>query len=117
MTDGLINALVQSLSVGWAALRRRQARRVVEGGARERRHTRTQHGEATACRRVRQRDSLQEGGAEREGDREERGMLQGTYATRTMRRTGQAVGMSHHTCHTQQTHTQHTKTLVPVGTP
>ena len=50
------------------------------------------------------------------GDREERGMLQGTYAMRTMRRTGQAVGMSHHTCHTQQTHTQHTKTLVPAGT-
>ena len=48
-------------------MRRRQVRRVVEGGARERKHTRTQHGEATACRRVHQRVSLQEGGKEREG--------------------------------------------------
>ena len=48
-------------------LHRRLTRRGVERGGRGRRHTHPQHGEGTARRRARQRDSLQEGGEEREG--------------------------------------------------
>jgi len=101
------------------------APRSEERSGRGRRRTHPQHGEGTARRRVRQRDSLQEGGEEREGgqggewktNRGDARACYRTYATRMMRRTGQAVGMSHQTCHTQQTHTQRTKTLVPAGTP